>query len=114
MTMWKRLGRLFVIKTKFEAYLIIYAIALGAIERGRVYLEAMPGMLGWVFAVLCTGVVFVAGAKLIDSVKPVLATGQEKSSTSPQPWKRPRRVNRNLPSPRRHSDAASASARRRD
>jgi hypothetical protein len=34
----------------------------------------MPGWFGWVMALLCTGVVFVAGAKLLDSVKaPALA-----------------------------------------
>lgn len=113
MTMWKRLGRLFVIKTRFEAFLIIYAIALGAIERGHHYMEMMPGMLGLVFAVLCTGVVFVAGAKLIDSVTP-----QKLETASPnlrsQPWRRARRVSRNRPSPRRHYAVGSNSAHRRD
>jgi hypothetical protein len=64
------LGRLFVIKTRFEAWLVTYAIALGAVERGRHYLETYPGYGGWLLAVACTGVVFLAGAKLLDSVKP--------------------------------------------
>lgn len=68
--MLKKIGRLFTIKTRFEAWLVIYAIALGAVERGRVYLETYPGFGGWLLAVACTGVVFVAGAKLLDSVKP--------------------------------------------
>jgi hypothetical protein len=68
--MLKKIGRLFTIKTRFEAWLVIYAIALGAVERGRHYLEAYPGFGGWLLAVACTGVVFVAGAKLLDSVKP--------------------------------------------
>ena len=68
--MLKKIGRLFTIKTRFEAWLVIYAIALGAVERGRHYLEIYPGFGGWLLAVACTGVVFVAGAKLLDSVKP--------------------------------------------
>lgn len=68
-----RLARLFTIKTRFEAWMIIYAIALGAVERGRHYLEVYPGFAGWLLATACTGVVFLAGAKLLDSVKPAPA-----------------------------------------
>ena len=68
--MWKRIGRLFVIKTRAEVWIVIYAIALGAIERGRQYMEVYPGFGGWLLAAACTGVVFLAGAKLLDSVKP--------------------------------------------
>jgi hypothetical protein len=68
--MLRKFGRLFTIKTRFEAWLVIYAIALGAVERGRHYLETYPGWGGWLLAVACTGVVFVAGAKLLDSVRP--------------------------------------------
>lgn len=53
--------------------MIIYAIALGAVERGRHYLEVYPGLGGWLLATACTGVVFLAGAKLLDSVRPVPA-----------------------------------------
>jgi hypothetical protein len=66
----KKIGRLFTIKSRFEAWLVIYAIALGAVERGRLYLETYPGWSGWLLATACTGVVFIAGAKLLDSVKP--------------------------------------------
>jgi hypothetical protein len=68
--MLRKLGRLFTIKTRFEAWLVTYAIALGAVERGRHYLETYPGYGGWLLALACTGVVFLAGAKLLDSVKP--------------------------------------------
>ena len=68
--MLKKIGRLFTIKTRFEAWLVIYAIALGAVERGRAYLDTYPGFGGWLLAVACTGVVFIAGGKLLDSVKP--------------------------------------------
>lgn len=64
-----KLGRLFVIKTRFEAWAVTYAIAVGAIERGRHYLDTVPGWPGWMLAMACTGVVFIAGAKLLDSVK---------------------------------------------
>ena len=69
--MLKKIGRLFQIKTRLEAWLVIYAIALGAVERGRLYLETYPGWSGWMLALACTGVVFLAGAKLLDSVRPV-------------------------------------------
>ena len=39
MAMLKKIGRLFTIKTRLEAWLVIYAIALGAVERGRHYLD---------------------------------------------------------------------------
>ena len=73
-----KLGRLFVIKTRFEAWAVTYAIAVGAIERGHHYLQMYPGWSGWMLAVACTGVVFIAGAKLLDSVKapaPAIAAG---------------------------------------
>ena len=69
MAMVKKIGRLFVIKTRAEAWLVTYAIAVGAVERARHYLEMYPGYGGWLLALACTGVVFLAGAKLLDSVK---------------------------------------------
>ena len=65
-----KIGRLFRIETRFEAWLVIYAIALGAVERGQHYMAQYPGASGWILAAACTGVVFVAGAKLLDSVRP--------------------------------------------
>jgi hypothetical protein len=67
----RKIRRLFTIHTRFEAWLAIYAIALGAVERGQHYLvQYHGGASGWMLAAACTGVVFVAGAKLLDSVKP--------------------------------------------
>ena len=66
--MLRKVGRLFTIKTRLEAWMVIYVIALGAVERGRLYLETYPGFGGWLLAAACTGVVFLAGAKLLDSV----------------------------------------------
>ena len=65
-----KIARLFTIKTRFEAFLVIYAIALGAVERGISYLKTYPGFGGWLLFLACTGVVFIAGAKLLDAVRP--------------------------------------------
>ena len=76
--MLRKIGRLFTIKTRFEAWLVIYAIAVGAVERGQHYLATYPGVGGWMLALACTGVVFIAGAKLLDSVRrpePAIAMG---------------------------------------
>lgn len=64
----RKIGRLFVIKTKFEAFAIIYALALGATERAMVYLQHYPGWPGKLLALCCTGAVFMGGAKIIDAI----------------------------------------------
>jgi len=113
MAIAKKIARLFTIKTRFEAWLVIYAIALGAVERGRHYLETYPGWGGWLLAAACTGVVFIAGGKLLDSVapaKPALAVGPFQAPT----WRRPL-TGRNRPTrllSRRGSE--SRISRRRD
>jgi hypothetical protein len=61
-----RIARLFVIKTRFEAFLIIYALALGATARGSQYLVDYPGIGGKLLFLACTGAVFLAGAKILD------------------------------------------------
>jgi hypothetical protein len=70
-----RIARLFVIKNRFEAYLIIYALAVGATARSQIYLAQYPGTFGWVLALCCTGAVFLGGAKILDATprKPVRA-----------------------------------------
>ena len=88
MTILTKIGRLFTIKTRFEAWLVIYAIALGAVERGRLYLEVYPGWGGWLLAVACTGVVFLAGGKLLDSVRPpvpAIAAGPYRAAVRRRP-----------------------------
>src|SRR5262245_2713066 len=97
--MLRKLGRLFVIKTRLEAWLVTYAIALGAVERGRHYLDTYPGAGGWLLAAACTGVVFLAGAKLLDSVKPqpaALAAGPYRAPVK----RRSPQFNRNRPTAR--------------
>ena len=67
--MLSKIGRLFQIKTRFEAFLIIYALALGAVQRGHVYLDQYPGFGGMLLFLACTGAVFMAGAKMLDCLK---------------------------------------------
>jgi hypothetical protein len=67
--MLRKLGRLFVIKTRLEAFMIIYALALGAVERGSVYLTRFPGFGGKLLFLACTGAVFMAGGKILDCMK---------------------------------------------
>jgi 4-hydroxybenzoate polyprenyltransferase len=67
--MLRKISRLFVIKTPVEAYLIIYALALGAVERGSAYLTQYPGWGGKLLFLACTGAVFMAGAKILDCIK---------------------------------------------
>lgn len=64
-----KLGRLFVIKTPVEAYMIIYALALGAVERGTIYLHRFPGFGGKLLFLACTGAVFMAGGKILDCLR---------------------------------------------
>ena len=86
MAMLRKIGRLFTIKTRLEAWLVIYVIALGAVERGQHYMVQYPGFGGWLLAAACTGVVFIAGAKLLDSIpKAVPATAGLASISDSRP-----------------------------
>lgn len=67
--MLKKIGRLFVIKTRFEACLIIYALAVGAMARGTAYLTEYPGLGGKMLMALCSGAVFLAGVKIFDCLR---------------------------------------------
>lgn len=67
--MLQKIKRLFVIKTPIEAYLIIYALALGAMERGKLYLDLYPGFGGKLLMLACSGAVFMAGGKILDCLK---------------------------------------------
>lgn len=65
----RKVGRLFVIKTRLEAFMVIYALALGAAERGTHYLGEYPGIGGKLLFLACTGSVFLAGAKMLDCIR---------------------------------------------
>ncbi len=49
---------------------MLAALALGAVDRGMDYLATFPGFAGWLMFAACSGVVFIAGAKLLDAVRP--------------------------------------------
>jgi hypothetical protein len=72
--MWTRITRLFVIKTKFEAFAVIYGLGTGAVERGVHYLQQYPGFGGWLLFAVCPIAVFMAGARILDSVERSHAT----------------------------------------
>ena len=67
--MLRRIARLFVIKSRWEAFLIIYALALGATSRGAHYMDLYPGFGGQMLFLACTGAVFMAGAKILDCLR---------------------------------------------
>ena len=67
--MLRKIKRLFTIKTRLEAFLLIYALALGATTRGTAYLERFPGWGGYLLFLACTGAVFLAGAKILDCLR---------------------------------------------
>jgi len=60
--------RLFTIRTKFEAFLAIYAIALGATTRGTHYMETYPGLPGILLFLACCSAVMIVGGLMIDGV----------------------------------------------
>lgn len=67
--MFAKIARLFVIKTKFEAFLVIYGLGTGAVERGVHYLHQYPGFGGWLLFAVCPIAVFMAGARILDSIE---------------------------------------------
>ena len=71
--MWSRLVALFTIKSKFEAFLVIYGLGLGAVERGMHYLTAYPGLPGKILFAACPIAVFMAGARILDSLSGTIA-----------------------------------------
>ena len=76
--MLKKLARLFVIKTRFEAFAVIYAIAVGAVGRGSDYLALYPGIPGYILFAACTVAVFIAGATILDATDRKRKAGEER------------------------------------
>ena len=62
----KKIARLFIIKNRLEACAVIYALAVGAIERGMHYLAVFPGFAGWLLMSVCPIAVVMAGARLLE------------------------------------------------
>ena len=67
--MLTRFSRLFVIKTKFEAFLVIYGLGTGAVERGAHYLQTYPGVGGELLFAASPVAVFMAAARILDSLE---------------------------------------------
>jgi len=67
--MFAKIARLFVIKTRWEAYAVIFALANGAVQRGSAYLHQYPGFGGKMLFAASTGAVFMAGAKILDCLR---------------------------------------------
>jgi hypothetical protein len=66
--MWSRIKRLFTIRTRFEAFMVIYALGVGSVDRGLHYLEQYPGAAGWLLFAVCPIAVLMAGGRILDSL----------------------------------------------
>lgn len=116
MPMLKKLARLFVIKTRFEALAVTYAIAVGAVARGEHYVQQYPGWGGLLLFACCLALPLIAGAKLVDSVK---SKAEPKPVAAPLPLARLRRTahrprrHRRVSDTRRKGSLPPASASRR-
>ena len=67
--MLRKIARLFIIKTRFEAFAVIYALAVGAVGRGFHYMDVYPGVAGYLFFAACSAAVFMAGGKILDATQ---------------------------------------------
>ena len=79
--MLRKVSRLFTIRTRLEAFVLIYALALGATTRGAHYLEQYPGWGGYLLFFACSGAVFLAGAKILDCLRYERAKTREAAQT---------------------------------
>lgn len=66
--MFAKVKKLFTVTSRFEAFLLIYALAVGACERGIHYLTIYPGFGGTLLFLACTGSVFLAGGMILDNL----------------------------------------------
>lgn len=64
-----KLQRLFVIKNRLEAFLVIFALALGAMTRGAHYTLEYPGVGGYLLFAATGGAVMLGGAKILDALR---------------------------------------------
>jgi hypothetical protein len=82
--MLRKLARLFVIKNRFEAFVIIYALALGATTRGAAYLEQYPSYWGEALFLAACVAVFLAGGAILDGLKAKQELEQLRSQLDPE------------------------------
>lgn len=78
-----KIKRLFIIKTRFEAMAVIYALSLGSIDRGLHYLDTYPGFFGYLLLAACTGAVFMAGARLMEMTRKDNGARRRKTDLAP-------------------------------
>jgi hypothetical protein len=78
MSALRKFGRLFIIKTRLEAFAVIYALAVGAVGRGYDYMDQYPGLPGYLFFAACSAAVFMAGAKILDSLERRRRPGEDR------------------------------------
>lgn len=64
-----KVQRLFVIKNRLEAFLVIFALALGAMTRGAHYTLEYPGVGGYLLFAATGGAVMLGGAKILDALR---------------------------------------------
>lgn len=76
--MLRKVARIFQIKTRLEAFAVIYALAVGAVTRGYYYMDVYPGPVGWLFFAACSAAVFMAGAKILEATGKRRRPGQER------------------------------------
>ena len=76
--MIRKIARLFIIKTRLEAFAVIYALAVGAVGRGYQYMDDYPGLPGYLFFAACSAAVFMAGGKILDAVERRRRPGQDR------------------------------------
>jgi hypothetical protein len=77
------IARLFVIKNRWEALAVIYALGLGAADRGMRYMDVYPGIGGWLMFAACTAAVFMAGARLLELTRKDNGLKRRKSDFAP-------------------------------
>ena len=108
MGMRSKIRRLFRPQTRLEVFFLIYAIALGAMERAKHYLEAFPGANGVILAIACTAVVFVAGGMLLDGLQRPEAPATARPAVTAPRRKRSRAFTRSrrMPSRTAHGEAS--------
>jgi hypothetical protein len=65
--MLRKFLRLFTIKNRFEAWAVIYGLAVATVSRGYGMIEQYPGWMGYLMFAACTGAIFMAGPKILDA-----------------------------------------------
>jgi hypothetical protein len=90
--MLSKVARLFTIRTRLEAFAVIYALAVGAVARGLHYMEVYPGVAGYLFFAACSAAVFMAGGKILDTTARERRPGEERRGAGQDRRRQPRQA----------------------